>query len=211
VIRDTTSAFLVANSLQSARVIITGWDPGSTFQGIIGTEANPWNVQTGNGSAFFNINSVSTPSGSPIFEDGVYAAPSNNIVGLGAASPFDSGLLGGGGNNPAPANLGTPSDDFPGDNVGDFAKFSAGGNNDNGIWPMAWLSLASSGLVPPATLNVLRITWAANQSATVSFKLAMNTPAGDINMSITIPPVPGPGALALLGVAGLVGTRRRRA
>jgi len=211
-IHDTTSAFLVANNLQSARIIITGWDPGSTYQGFIGTEANPWNVRTTDGSAFFNINSVPDPTnpGSFLFEDGFYSAPANQIATLGAASPFDSGLLGSANNNPNPANLGSPSDDFPGDNVGDFGKFSAGGSNDVGIWPVAWLSLNSGGLVPPATLNVLRITWSRNTTATVSFVLAMNTPAGDIPMSVAIA-IPGPGALALVGLAGLVGTRRRRA
>ena len=209
---DTTSAFLVNNNLMSARIIITGWDPGSTIQGFLGTVANPWTVRTGDGSGFFNINTTLSTGGSPLFSDGFYAASFNNAA-LNAANPgapFDSGLLGGPGNNPAPANFGSPSDGDGTDDVAGFATFAFGGSNDVNIDPMAWITLNSAGIAPPASLNVLRITWSRNTDATVSFLLAMNTPAGDIPMSINLG-IPARGSLALLGLAGLVGGRRRRA
>jgi hypothetical protein len=158
---DTTSAFLVANGLASARIVITGWEPGTRYLGIIGTEDHPWLVRTRTGLGFYNINSVCCyTSGSPIFVDGFYAAPSNNafLNSFAPGAPWDSGLLGSATNNPNPSNLGTPSDADATDDVGGFAMFSAGGDSDCLIEPMQWLTTNPVGLVPPATLNVMRIT-----------------------------------------------------
>ena len=180
---DSTSAFLVNNNLISARIILTGWNQGDILQGFIGPPTQPWNVRTGDGSAFFNSASVPDPGnpGQFLFEDGYYAAPVN-------VNAFDTGLLGGANNNPFPANFGSPADGDASEDVGQFAMFSAGGNSDINIDRMLWLNLSTAGIVPPTTLNMMRLTWSRNTSATVSFLLYMNTPLGEQPMSITTDP-----------------------
>jgi MYXO-CTERM domain-containing protein len=205
-ISNTTDPFLVANGLQSAIIQIQGLAPGETVQGFLGTPTNPWDISTTSASGFFNLSGqFGTNPTSPSFDGATsfYAATPGNAPGSGPAGTFDSGLLGN------PAVFGEPTGN-PGSGIGGFA-LSGDGSSDSNITPAAWITLSPSGFDPPlANYSFLRITWAANESAHIGGVLAMNTPAGEIKYNITIPAVPAPGALALLGLAGLVGARRRR-
>ncbi len=218
---NTTDPFLVANGLQSAVIQMTGFQPGETYQGYAGTTGNPWTVSTHttatpdfNGSGFFNIATIEDPlnPGTFLFEDGFYASPTNNAdlnALTGGAAPFDSGLLGSNNLQPNGALLGNPVDGVDTDDIGGFGLYSDG-SNDWHIVPAAWITLNPLGIDPPGTtITTLRITWSANEYATVSFSLFMNTPPATVFTGITLPPVPAPGVLALLGLASLVTGRRR--
>ena len=179
---NNTSAFLVANGLQSAVISLTGFSDGQSVQGIVGTFDTPWTVTT-TGQAFFNF----TPGAGPEWSGG----------------GFDSGFLPSDGNSP----FGTPGGDIT---FGSPAAFAITGIDT--IHPqMSWLS-AEPGGVPvnsSTVLPLLRLTWSNAHSATVSFLLVMNTPGESVPMSITIP-VPGPSALAICCLMAGVGRRRAR-
>lgn len=203
-ISNVADPFLTANGLQSAIIQLQGIAAGETIQGFIGTPQNPWNIST-TGPGFFNLAGQFFDANNNLTFDGAtsfYAATNASAPG-GIGNTFDSGFLG------SPATFGEPSSD-PGTGIGGFA-LSGDGSSDVLIAPAAWITLSPTGFDPPgANYSFLRITWSAQHSATVSLVLAGNTPPIDVALSITIPPVPAPGALALLGLAGLVGTRRRR-
>ncbi|MCI0676095.1 MAG: dockerin type I domain-containing protein [Phycisphaerales bacterium] len=186
---NTTDPFLIENGLKSAILFIDGFADGQSIQGFVGTASNPWNVTTTSSEGFFNIDSVVDPNDpkSFLFEDGYYAAPSNATLNAltGGAARWDSGLLGN------PATFGSPYDSDPDDDVGGFALF-ADGSSDVSIDPVGWISLQPNGVPVNANtqLNVMRVTWPACASLTVSFMLEMNTPPGNVPVSLSIPYVP---------------------
>ncbi len=192
--QNTTNTFLTANGLQSAVIGVTGFLPGENFQGMVGTAANPWMVSTSGGS-FFNVGSTSS-------FDGMGQTAATAAVAMPGAA-FDTGTL-------APA---APLGGIAGDgNPFGFAQFGVGQNSGPGF-PVAWLTLNAAGLAG-SSFNLVRLTWSASESATFAGVIVTNTGGGsgfEYVSSITIPAVPAPGALALLGLAGLVGARRRRA
>lgn len=194
---NTTNTYLTANGLQSATIgfLAADFSPGELLQGMIGTAANPWTITTSSGS-FFNVDSTTS------FDGSLQTAATGAVVQPGSA--FDSGVLAG-----ASANLGGITGPAGSNPIG-FAQFGVG-QNTGPFTPVSFLTLNPSGVSP--NLVVFRLTWAASASATISGVIVTNTGGGngfEYVSSITIPAVPAPGALALLGVAGLVGGARRR-
>jgi len=183
--------YLVANDLITATITIAGFENGQAMQGFIATLSTPWNVRTSD-EVFFNIDSVPNPDfpGKFLFEDGVFAAPINNAAlnaANGGAARYDTGLLGSFSNNPNPALLGSPADSDSDDNVGGFALFTDG-SDDDFIYPVAWLSLNSNGIPvnQGQTFKVMRLTWHKGRCISVQFVLAMNTPSSDFPMSLDL-------------------------
>jgi hypothetical protein len=198
--QNTTNAFLVANGLQSAVIGVTGFAAGENLQGFLGTASNPWVVST-SGGGFFNVDS----NGTYFDGQGQTAATALNAPPNGA---WDSGVLA----NPTTNALGAITSGGASNPIG-FAQFGVGANSGPGN-DVFWLTLNPQGVAVVGTANLLRLTWSALQSATFSALLVTNTgggQGGEHAVSITIPPVPAPGALALLGLAGAIGSRRRRA
>jgi hypothetical protein len=214
-VSNTTDPWLVANGLQSATLRINGFSPGEYYQGFIGAPAWNWIVATDGPADFWNLNSVEDAGnpGSFLYEDGFYAAPTGNSAlndATGNTAQWDSGLLGN------PATLGNPAGYPENDTPGGFALYTDGSDDVN-IHPAAWISIQAGGVAVPdfalgdgIGLPVLRITWAANESATVQLELIMSTPAVPHYLNITIPPVPAPAAFALFALAGLARSRSRR-
>jgi hypothetical protein len=209
VLSTPTNTFLTANGLQSAVVGVLGTDfaPGEALQGAIGNAANPWSITTSSGT-FFNVNNDTSASGAPfdgMGQTAATAATAPNQVGAGNDTGVfsNAGALFGGISGP-----GAPSNPIG------FAQFGVGQTGAPGS-PVSFLSLNPAGVpVPAGGIQLFRLTWSASASATVSLVLVTNTGGGngfEYASSITIPAVPAPGAIALLGLAGLVGSRRRRA
>ena len=197
---NTTNAFLVANNLQSAVIGVTGFAAGENLQGFIGTAANPWSVGVNGGGGFFNVDS----NGSYFDGQGQAAATALNAPPNGA---WDSGVL----SNPTTAALGAITSGGASNPIG-FAQFGVNQNSGPGT-DVFWLSLNANGVAVAGTANLFRLTWSNTKTATITGLLITNTgggQGGEHAQSITFG-VPAPGALALLGLAGLVGQRRRRA
>jgi hypothetical protein len=118
------------------------------------------------------------------------------VVGLG----IDTGFLPADGNSP----FGTPGGEI---SFGSPAAFAITGVNT--IHPkMSWLSGEPDGFAVDSSsvIPLLRLTWSASHSATVSSLLVMKTPGESVPMSITIP---GPSSLAMLMLSIGFGMRRR--
>ena len=206
--------WLAANGLQSAVIRINGFNAGDRYQGFIGAPAWNWNIATDGPGIFWNIDSVEDPGdpGSFLFEDGFYAAPTNNgalNVATGNTARWDSGLLG------DRAILGNPSGYQENDLPGGFALFSDSSDDVN-IVPVVWLNLAKGGVaVPDSALGngpgmpVMRLTWSASESVNVHIEFIMAVPETPVYFNINIPAIPAPGAWALFGLAGVRLTRRR--
>jgi hypothetical protein len=205
---NTTSTFLIANNLQSAVVGVLGTDfaPGEAMQGLIGTAANPWTITSSSGT-FFNVNSDVSSSGAPFNGLGQTAATGATAPNM-AGAGFDTGVL----SNAGALFGGISGPGAPSNPIG-FAQFGVGANSPPGS-PVSWLSLNPAGVpVPAGGIQLFRLTWSRLASATLSMVIVTNTGGGngfEYASSLTIPAVPAPGALALLGVAGLVGGARRR-
>lgn len=198
---NTTSAFLVANNLQSATISITGFTAAERLQGFVGTPQNPWTVTCSSGT-FFNVGfplelSSSGWSGNDQFA-GTSASGVPNAV-------FDTGTLAGAG------ALGTINATTS--NAIGFAQFGVGQNSGSGT-DVSWLSINAAGVrLGTGTYQLMRLTWSASASATFSALAITNT--GNQNgfeyaLSVTIPAVPAPSAAMLLMVAAVTSSPRRR-
>ena len=173
--------WLAANGLQSAVFRINGFNAGDRYQGFIGAPAWNWHIATDGPGDFWNIDSVEDPStpDSFLFEDGFYAAPTNNSalnVATGDTARWDSGLLGN------PATLGNPAGETFNDTPGGFALFSDG-SDDVHIQPAVWLNITAGGVAVPdnalgdgAGMPVMRMTWSAYESLTMQIEFIMAVP-----------------------------------
>ncbi len=200
---NTTNAFLVANNLQSAVVGITGFASGENFQGMIGTAANPWSITAAGG--FFNIG-----DDYPYFDgQGQTAATAASAPNFPGSNIWDTGVLA----NATTNALGAITTGGASTPIG-FAQAGGSGNTGGTGADVFWLTLNANGLVMGATTSLFRLTWSRSASADLHMLGTVNTGGGngyDVPLRLTIPAVPAPGALALLGLAGVVGSRRRRA
>ena len=190
----TTSTFLTANNLQSAVVGVTGFAPGENLQGFLGVTGSPWSITTSSG-AFFN---VTWSSGS---ESQGVAPP-----GITQDWEFDSGVLASAGALGAITSMAS--------NSAGFALLYGGGNTSGPGNDVFWLKFNPAGIAVNGSLNLFRLTWSRDASASLSMLAVTNTGDGigeEFQMSLTIPSVPAPGAVAILTLAGLIGSRRRRA
>ena len=194
---NTTSAFLVANNLQSAVIGITGFSIEENLYGFYGTPNNPWTVAT-TGGTFFNVDS------NPPYFDGIgqWAASVLNAPPIGA---WDTGVL----TNPTTSALGLIQATGGSNPIG-FALFGQGQNTGPGD-DVIWQTINPNGIPVPGTVNLLRLTWPNTHSAT--FSAAMYTRGivpQEYNVSVTIPAVPSPGGLPTLVLTAMTGPRRSR-
>lgn len=197
--QNTTHTFLTANNLQSAVIGATGFAAGENLQGFRGVPGNPWVITCSSG-AFFNLDGVTS-----FYGDLQTAFPPVSLPGF-EAYQFDSGTTQSATN--AFGGISGPSGSNP---IG-FAQFGVGQNSGPGT-NVYWLSLDPNGIPVPTTQSVFRLTWSRSASVTVSMLLVTNTGGGngfEYPVSLTIPAIPAPGSLALLGIALLNGRRCRR-
>ncbi len=178
----------VNGDLATIVISVTGVPAGAGTVGVLNTPNTPFLMYTGDGSLFFNQSWAPFPEGATV-------------------NPFapdtDSGFIG-------LAGWGTPSNNMQswattGQNITEF-----------GGAPGFWISLEPTGEPSPGgDIAIYQVSWNANTSAHGAFNFAVvdpmaGEPSDEFYFTWTAA-VPAPGALALLGLAGLVGARRRRA
>lgn len=184
-------------------------DPGDRLVGVVGSPASPFSVFTQQGTGFFN----STMAGGNTPPSAIEAqfVPSVNwdsfyTIGVKLSGQFSTPLL------VAPGTPGPSTDPWP--PTGNPAATN-----------MAWtLPPTLPNMMPPpetvagpdGRVLIMRLS-VMNQSKSIegSMGLLWFTPQGmpnqANNVSFKTAEVPTPGAIALLGLAGLAGCRRRRA
>ena len=198
--------FLSANDLDSFVIGITGFAPGENLQGFIGTDVFPWNISSGTivppniGSPYFNVDS----NGSYFDGQGQTAA---NALNAPPAGQWDTGVLA----NPITNALGAITAGGSSNPIG-FAQYginqNTGPNND-----VFWLSLSPTGIPVSGTVPLFRITQFAGDYSTISFTIITNLGNGqgaEYYGTVAFGFIPAPGGFAVLGLAGVIGTRRRR-
>lgn len=195
---DMDDAFHVDNGLVTFIIGVTGFEAGENLQGFIGTAGNPWSITATNGG-FFNVD-----SNYPYF-DGQGQAAGNPLAGPNGM--YDSGVIA----NPTTNALGAITSGGASNPIG-FAQFGQGSTTGTGA-DVFWLTLNPNGLPIAGTVNLFRLTMAQDAVGHITGLMITNTGGGQgneyaIDFSFA---VPGPGSMALLGLAGLVGSRRRRA
>lgn len=195
-------AWLAANNLQSAVFWVSGIPAGHPTLGILGHGVNPWEVATGDGSAFHNY------AQNPFHGPNDYLAFAEGFIDFATdpdAAKWDSGFIGLEGWGLYAGDIGLAAFSVNGGGASEHGGIGALIHGTPNGWP-----------APGGVFELFRITWSADTNAYGAFNLALvegvDGGTNDIMYNYNIGgPVPAPGALALLGVAGLVGTRRRRA
>ncbi len=194
----TFSQWHADNGLQTAKISLTATQDIQLL-GLISGD-NGWNFTTTDGNGFFNYSEAPFHSATTKFTtdpafDGFFSDPES--------AQYDSGLSFE--TNQLWSSL------FANDiNPGSFGAANDGSSESSGS--VVWGSLPSGiSLSAGETLHLATITWGELEEAFVSFAAVTITPEGDHNFIGEFDAVPAPGALALLGLAGLAGARRRRA
>ena len=204
---NTTNQFLVANNLQSWVIGITGLAPGENLQGFVGTNANPWSLTITNlfppggyTQPFFNVD-----SNEPYFDgQGQTAA---NPVNAPPNGQWDTGVLA----NPTTNALGAITSGGGSNQIG-FAQYGVNYNSGPGA-PVFWLSLNQLGIPVSGTVPLFRFTFFGGDTAFLNMTCITtfgNGQGGEYNLSLGFGAIPAPGGLALLGLAAVIGKRRRR-
>lgn len=204
---NTTNSFLVANNLQSYVIGITGLAPGENLQGFIGTNANPWSLTIGSiippggyHDTFFNVD-----SNEPYF-DGQGQMAANNAI----APPngqWDTGVL----TNATTNALGAITSGDGSNQIG-FAQYGVDYNSGPGT-NVFWLSLSPTGFPVSGTVPLFRCTFHAADFAVLNLVCVTNFgngQGGEYPLTVGFGFIPAPGGLALLGLAAVIGKRRRR-
>lgn len=188
--------FHVDNGLVTFVIGVTGFEAGENLQGFIGTAGNPWSI-TNTGGGFFNVDSTS-------YFDGMGQAAGNPLAGPNGL--YDSGVLA----NPLTNALGAITSGGASNPVG-FAQFGVGATSGTGA-DVFWLTLNPAGLEVNGTVNLFRLTMPTTATGRITGLMVTNLgnqTGNEYAIDFTFA-VPGPGSLALLGIAGLAGGSRRR-
>ncbi len=200
---STSGPFLTAHHLQSSVVGITGFALGEKLLGLIGTAANPWSITTAGG--FFNLGSGSNGFG--VFNGEGQTAATNSAAPWSRGAMFDSGVT----LNATTDALGMIKNEGASNPIG-FAQFSQGNTSGSGA-DVVWMTSNPNGLVVGQTTNLFRLTWSFYDSARLRMRAVVKTGGGtiyEVPLALDFVWIPAPGALALFGLVGVFGGRRRR-